>query len=310
MLAIPTKGFVRSVREHNVCLDALCDWIEGSILFEGEELSLIDIADVLIEEERYVTEDFAREGVSNAWTELIRRQRWIGNGCAFTIDNRWIRRRTQWREASAHAFCILSSLAPYYDWWISEFGHDYTEQGELFEQLTKASLEVQFSAWEIYQTGWTRTNTAGLKQIVDEVATRLGEQLVHSELWEHPKAKEMGLDLLCYRPFPDNRVGIPVYLMQCASGENWKSKRKTPDLDVWNDMIRFRNQPQRAFSAPFAFLDDQFTKNCVLVKGLLLDRCRLLGASRFRETWVSPSFRDRIIAWAEPRAEVLLNRSR
>ena len=141
MLTIPTKGFAQSVREHNVHLNVLCDWIEGSVLFDDEELSLIDIADVLIEEERYVTENFARQGVGNAWTELQRRLLWIGNGCAFTIDGRWIRRRTLWRDVPAHAFCILLSLAPYYDWWVSQFGRDYTEQGELFELLTKELIK-------------------------------------------------------------------------------------------------------------------------------------------------------------------------
>jgi hypothetical protein len=309
MLAIPTKGFARSVRKHNVRLDVLCDWIEGSIYFDDRALSSIDIADVLIEEEIYVTEDFAREMVMNAWAELRRRQYWIGSNCAFTLDNRWIQLRTRWQDVPAHAFCILLSLAPYYDWWMSQFGHDYTEQGELFEQLTKASLEAQFSFWEIHQTGWTRTNASGLRQVVNEVVIRLGEQLAHFEQWDQSSAKEMGLDLLCYRQFPDNRVGIPVYLMQCASGGDWKSKLKTPDLDVWNDMVRFRNCPQRAFAAPFAFTDNLFTQNCVFVKGLLLDRCRLLGASRYDEAWVSHPLRDRLIAWAEPRVTALLRRS-
>jgi len=310
MLIRPTEGFARSIRVHNIRLDVLCDWIEGSILFVDDELSSIDIADVLIEEEIYVSEDFAREMVMNAWSELRRRQFWIGEGCAFTLDTEWINLKIRWQDNPAHAFCVLLSLAPYYDWWANEFGPDYTEQGELFELLTKASLEAQFNTWEIYQTGWTRTNTVQLREIVNDVATRLGEQLVHMELWNQSKAKEMGLDLLCYRQFPDRRVGIPVYLTQCASGGNWKAKLKTPDLGVWNDMIRFRSNPQRAFATPFSFLDNVFTQNCVSVKGLLLDRCRLLGAARYTETWLPQSLEDRIIAWAEPRIAILRNKSR
>jgi len=309
MLTTPTKGFVRSVEKHNVRLDVLCDWIEGSVLLDHEELSVTDIADVLVEEEIYDKQDFAREGVQDAWAELRRRQYLIGDSCAFNISDKWIQARTQWQDAPAHAFCVLLSLAPYYDWWRHEFGNDYTKQGDLFEQLVKASLEAQLCSWEIHQTGWTRTSTDGLRQVVNKVATRLGEELVHSELWDQSKAKDMGLDLLCYRPFPDNRVGIPVYLMQCASGGNWQGKLKTPDLDIWNDMISFRNQPLRAFAAPFSFLDDEFTKSCVRVKGLFLDRCRLLGAFHYHENWVSKPLQDQITAWAEPRVEVLLKRS-
>lgn len=309
MLTTPTKGFARSVKEHNVRLDILCDWIEGNVLFDNEKLSLIDIADALIEEEIYVTEDFAREGVMNAWIELQRRQRWVGDNCAYVIDSRWIQRRTQWTDVPAHAFCVLLSLANYYDWWVSEFGYDYTEQGELFEILTMESLKAQFQGWAIYQTGWSRTNVAGLAQVVDGVANCLGEVKGRFELWNDPNAKELGLDLVWYRPFPDNRVGISVYLMQCASGGNWKSKLKTPDLEVWRQIIQFTTMPKRAFSAPISFLDREFIRNCVLVDGLLIDRCRLLGASRYHQDWVSQPLKDRITAWATPRVEVLLRRS-
>jgi hypothetical protein len=34
MLEIPEKGFVQSVKAHNVELDILCDWIEATVLFD------------------------------------------------------------------------------------------------------------------------------------------------------------------------------------------------------------------------------------------------------------------------------------
>jgi hypothetical protein len=309
MLTIPTKGFARSVNKHNIRLDILCDWIEASTLLLERDLSTSDVADVLMEAELYTSEDFSREIVMNAWNELVRRRYWIGDSCGFTIDGRSVRPVGKWQHIPAQVFCVVLSLAPYYDWWFKTFGSDYTEQGDLFELLTKASLEAQFNGWEIYQTGWTRTNTSGLVSIVNEVATRLGEELVHPELWDTANAKEMGLDLLCYRRFPDDRLGIPVYLMQCASGADWKPKLRTPDLNVWNDMICFRNNPQKAFASPFSFLDTEHTQNCVWVKGILLDRCRLLAAARYTETWVPESLGNRFISWLQPRIVTLLQRS-
>jgi hypothetical protein len=98
--------------------------------------------------------------------------------------------------------------------------------------------------------------------------------------------------------------------MQCASGGNWASKMGTPDLEVWKDIIKLRSVPVKAFSAPFAFLDDQFVRNCVRVKGLLLDRSRLLNAYCYSDNWVSKSLKDRIIAWSKPRIKVLLDKSK
>ena len=44
MLALPTSGFSRSAGTspeigHNIRLDILCDWIEGSVLFDDEAVS-------------------------------------------------------------------------------------------------------------------------------------------------------------------------------------------------------------------------------------------------------------------------------
>ena len=309
MLLMPTLGSAKSVREHNGDLGIFCDWIEASVLFCNEELSVSDIVDALIEHQRYYSQDFAREWVQNGWQELQRRQKWIGNGCAYSIDARWIKRTTGWTHSIAHTFCILLSLATYYDWWVAEFGHDYTEQGFLFECLTLESLQAQFADWEVYATGWSRSNTVRLDQVVDELANRLGEVKGRVDLWIDSRAKDLGLDLLWYRPFPDNRTGIHVYLTQCASGANWRTKLKTPDLEAWGSVIQFTTKPKRAFAAPFSFLDKEFSQNCILTDGVLLDRSRLLCAYRHRQEWVSDRLKQAMVTWVEPRVKTLLYRS-
>lgn len=309
MLILPTKGLAYSVNSHNIHQDILCDWIEASVILKENELSTSDVVDSLMENNIYIDQDFAREMVSNAWFELEKRFKWIGNHCIFTISGEIIKKSTELANYPAELFCLLLSIATTYDWWAREFGHDYTEQGELFELVTKASLEAQFSDWKIVQTGWCRTNTNQLRDVVTEVANCLGEELGGFDLWDEINAKERGLDLLCYRPFPDYRLGIPVYLMQCASGGNWEEKLKSPDIDVWNDMIRFRNKPLRAFSVPFSFMDDEFLRNCVRVKGLVLDRCRLLRANEKGSNWLSDEVVARINSWAEQRINVLLSKS-
>lgn len=309
MLILPTHGINKSVKTQNIDFEILSDWIEASILILDTELSYVDIVDVLIEEERYDNEDFAKEGLNIAWEELKRRRHCIGDRCAYEIDENWIVQRVGWKVEPAQSFCVLLSLAPNYDWWFREFGHDYTEQGELFELLTGEAIRGQFNNWKIFQTGWTRTSTMDLSQVVEEVAERLGGEVVGLKDWDGLNSKELGLDLLCYRPFPDNRTGFPNYLVQCASGGNWSSKLPTPNLEIWADMIRFPTIPQRGFSAPFAFMEDTFRNNCVIVKGLLFDRGRLLGTSRYRDDWLSGPLSTLLINWIEPRINILINRS-
>lgn len=310
MLKIPTKGISRSVTTHNVDLDVLCDWIEGSIIFAEDGLSSTDIVDALCEDHIYDDQDLADEMISNAWMELRRRAKCVGDGAAFLISGRRIKRQyTSWQDTPAHSFCLILSFAKWYKKWAEQFGSDYTEQGALFEELTKEALEKLFSGWNIHPTGWTRTRTNKLPAVVEDVANQLGEAKGKIEPWSSPTANEAGLDLLCYRPFPDNRVGVPVYLLQCASGRDWEGKLHTPNLRIWTKIVEFTTEPKKAFSTPFAFLEDEFRKNSNLVNGLLLDRYRLLSVVGSEGEWLSAGLKAQLISWCEPRVSKLPHRS-
>ncbi len=118
--------------------------------------------------------------------------------------------------------------------------------------------------WQVRPTGWSPNRTCTIRHIAEEVALRLGEALGDVELWADEAAKESGLDLLCYRPFADGRVGVPVYLMQCASGRNWREKLHEPDLRLWTKIVQFASAPKKAFSTPFALSDHDFVRACNL----------------------------------------------
>ncbi len=302
MLALPTKGLYRSVNVHNSNLDVFCDWIEASLLFsEDKELTGADIIDVLIEEELYDRQDFAWEFVSDALNEIRRRQSWLATGCPIEIRGIRLTKRVAWREIPAYSFCLTLSLAKWYPEWARSFGTNFTQQGELFELLTETSLRLILSGWTIQPTGWTRARTSELPTVVSKVAALLGEAVGDIGRWASPRAKEAGLDLLCYRPFPDNRVGMPVYLTQCASGRDWEGKLHTPRLEIWSKLIQFASAPKKAFATPFAFLDDEFLRNCALVDGMLLDRYRLLSPARQNPDWVPEELKTSLVTWLEPR---------
>jgi len=305
MLQIPTRGIYRSVHEHNIELDIFCDWIEGTVLFDEDELSSADIVDILCEGLIYDEQSFAFEIVQDGWCELKRRQSCISSTVPFVMNSGRIRRICRWQDAPVHSFCMLLALATCYRGWARQFGSDYTEQGELFEEVTKESLEQQFTGWCVHQTGWSRSRSKNLDDVIDEITNILGELKGDPETWAEPEAHEDGLDLLCYKPFCDNRVGIPLYLMQCASGDNWKEKLKTPDIDDWSRYIQFAARPNKGFAIPFALLDDPFRRYCGRSKGMLLDRYRLLAAANVNKKWVSSSLKKRLIAWMKPRVSRL-----
>lgn len=307
MLALPHDRMNRSINRHNIDFDILCDWIEGTILFDEdeEEFSVTDIVEVLIDEHVYDDPDFAEERVADAWNVLERQLNWIAPGMPFSISYPDVKRIDSWKNTPAYSFCVLVSLARCYRrWWHRISRGNYNEQGELFELLTQESLEKQFSDWQVKRTGWSPTQPTNLYQTVNQIAAWLGIA-TKTNITPSSRGNEAGLDLFCYHPFPDARAGFPVYLMQCTTSQHWEQKVGQPNIDQWYDRIDFVVRPQQAFAIPFALKDEDFREQCLGMQGLFLDRYRLLAAARCCKQWESSSLKERIITWAEPRIDQL-----
>jgi hypothetical protein len=301
MLSIPTRGISRSIKVHKVDLGAFCDWIEASVLFHDGELSSTDVVDSLTENHIYESQDFAAEMIASAWAELRRRHSSMGTHAPIEIAGQRIVPRGDWRDDPAHSFCLLLSIGTLYQGWTIQFGRDYTEQGELFEKLTRDSATAQFAGWDLHLTGWSRTNPDVLQDVVAKVGEAVGENVGQVERWTSDSAKEAGLDLVLHRRFPDLRVGGPVYLFQCASGADWPRKVHTPEMRIWTRIVEFTAEPKKAFATPFALSDNEFVRYTNLVNGMLMDRYRLLSAVQHDPDWLSMPLRGEIIAWMEPR---------
>lgn len=305
MLDIPEIGFQPSIKKHNVDLTIICDWIESSALFVDERLSQSDVIDMLCDMHIYQQKDFAAEKVEDAWNEIKRRLQWIDQAAPLLVQSRHIQRKVGWEQALAHSFCLTVTCLQYYKPWAHQFGSNYIEQGDLFEVLAKESLEAL--GWHAYRTGWASgLHMKDFQTVVSGVSDCLGEPLINNTIVSfYDKAKEEKLDIVCYKPFVDGRGGKPVFLMQCASGENWREKLKTPDIDVWAKLITFSSNPQRAFAMPFALQNDEFFTTCNRVNGMLLDRYRLLSAGKDGKDWLSLKLKARLIRWLESRIRTL-----
>lgn len=324
MLALPDKYTPQSSANYDI--NILCDWIEGSILFDKSEegFRVMDIVDVLTDngiddiddddiDGIYKKQALTIEIVVNALEELKRRLSWIAPGIPFSITDSQsvvdsqVKRISSWQDTPAHSFCVLLSLAQCYTGWPSCISNwNYNAQGKLFELLTQESLKKQFSDWNIKRTGWSSTQSVNLHEVINRIANCLGETASSNlDEWIGPQDKDAGLDILCYRSFPDNRVGFPVYLMQCASGQHWERKVSQPIINRWRQFIEFVVLPQKAFAVPFALSDDIFKKRCAEIGGLFLDRYRLLAAARYSKQWESSSLKDQIIEWTTPKVDQL-----
>ena len=307
MLPLPQRGILRSLSEHRSQMTVMSDWIEASVLIADQELSHTDVLDILIEQGIYDDQDFCSEFVASTWREIRHRLTLLGPGSPISFSSARMSRKIEWRNVTAHTFCLCVSLAACYSDWVETFGSDYTEQGEIFELLVKESMARVFPNWRFILTGWSRHHAAKLSEVVPMVAEAVGEDMGDLEEWGDDRAHESGLDLAWHLPFPDGRGGAPVYLAQCASGANWQAKVDHPRIAVWRKLVNFKYNPAKAFALPFALEEGEFNRRCVHVQGLLLDRYRLLLPSVSGHRWIPADLDARIQSWLEPRIEWLLS---
>ncbi len=307
MLQLPKEGFNVSVGAHNTRLDALTEWLEGSIAFASDQFSYSDVVDALIEGNVYRDQNFAGERVVQAWEELRRRQKCLGPAAPYDVERQRLKRVAEWTATPAYSFCLALALqVPYRKLVSKKFGADYTEQGELFERLTAESLAKL--GWHVHSTGWSRTAVKSIKDKVDQIAQHVGEPTLAGavERWTKASAKDAGLDVVCSLPFGDGWGGRPLCLVQCASGEDWYRKLHTPSLARWGKLIDFTTSPSRGLSMPFAPLKEDF-RHAALNDGLilLLDRHRLLAPSyRGDDDWLSADLAKSLNKWTGKRIKV------
>jgi hypothetical protein len=300
MLRLPDVGVRLSIAQHNSDLDVLCDWVEASLLLFDESLSPIEVVDVLMENHVYREQDFARAMIEQVWAAIARRQNWLNASRVLRVDQSRLVRTLEWKEVPAHTFCLVVALRRCFKAWSATLGPNYVVQGQLFERVTEEALKQ--NGWTVFRTGWAGVAAVpDFRDVVDRIANHLNEPATVGV--DIPQdVKDQGLDLLCYRPFQDRRGGHHLCMVQCASGDNWRTKLKTPSSELWRELIRFSSPHPRAIAVPFAFPEDAtFRTTRLSADGVFLDRFRILEAGYAGVGWESENLRTELVQWLEPR---------
>lgn len=307
MLALPEAGMAASRTTHNVNLNYLCDWIESSVLFGDDPVSMSEVTDLLIEHEVYREQDFADEVVGSAWSILRRRYGALGSPLDFRVSATRIEKAATWNDHPAYAFCMMLACSTYLYPTAMAVHRNINAQGELFEKLSVESLVEMLPGWKVEPIGWTPSNPTKLKGSIDGIIKNLRE-VAGAEKDTHVTAhsNEIGLDILAYLEFDDSYAALPVLMIQCASGDDWKRKRKTPDLAIWGKIISFISKPTKGFVMPYAFAEPgDFRREATSVEGVFVDRYRLLSPAQAKRAWVSASLNSELVSYVRARVNGL-----
>jgi len=272
------------------------DWVEASVLFTGERVSKADVRDYFYEENTFQRGN-ADETVDNIWSELTGRARMLAKAYPLGVRAQRVESRINWDKCPAYALNLFLSYSRSNAEWEHDQCSDYQIQGELFEQVAAAALKAMLAVWDVIPVGWSANHPERLKTQIQDICDRLGERPGQ----ETPREvdKDGGVDVMCYRAFPDRRGDYPVFFIQCATGRNWTDKRMVNTLNLWTNWIHFRapHLLSRGFAIPFSLKDDAFFLTQMCVDGLVLDRTRLFSMPSSESKWLPDDIRQRILQW-------------
>jgi hypothetical protein len=303
MLKIPEVKFNRSVNESNVETNALGDWLEACTLFDDREISKSDVVDILLENQVCTDEnhDLAHLIADQGWHEFARRKRWGGVPDTVAISATRITSTVPWSDDLIRAFFVMLSIQRIFPDWARE-RQAHVVQGNLFEKVVEAICPALFPGWTTYRAGWSPENTKKIPDIVPELCSRLFMSgAADLDKWVQPSDNDGGLDLVVYRSFMDEREGLPLYFLQCASGKNWREKVSTPNSQAWVKYLNSAVEPSTGIVAPFVIDDFELRRAALYGQAIVIDRIRLVSTVRTGNVALSRELQEELLGWLEPR---------
>jgi hypothetical protein len=235
----------------------VADWAERQILYSGDRGIAIEAVRTEVDAEGLLTEqdfpevpifpnELSERLVSEAVREIKRRTENAGQGYPFRISMGRLELRRGVSRWNPYTFCLLVA------------DRDYYEQGDgsarMFEHLASNAL-ASYLGGSAVRFGEPRdTMPDDINQALDALANATGDQRIVGMYPVQLTDQDFGLDVAAWKNFSDGQTSKILVYMQCATGENWESKRGEPDLaagGTWNKIISWTTQPVKAMAIPY-----------------------------------------------------------
>jgi hypothetical protein len=91
-----------------------------------------------------------------------------------------------------------------------------------------------------------------------------------------PRRKDGGVDIIAWRKFRDGKSAFPILLIHCTVQSDLLKKANDIDLRNWASWLDFSRDPQPVLAVPHEISGQDELWNEIGLKGLVVDRIRLL----------------------------------
>lgn len=242
--------------------DKVADWLEILALREGRALGAAQLRELSSEFRlRDADIDVGRNTIARRHAMLGRAHPFVvGSGLA-AVD---AAAETPWA-----AMLLMSSTSPI------RATLDIGKAAAHFEQVTAAAMRSLYGAGtESIRFAWPSDEgrPPEFPDAVRWLAARMSVPI--GSAYRPPYAKDGGVDVVAWRPFPDGRSGFPVTLVQCTLERDYAHKAADIDVRVWAGWLRLDVDPATALAVPEVVAAGQ-AWNALAARTVVLDRVRL-----------------------------------
>lgn len=223
--------------------------------------------------------------------ELHRRVAASKDNYPFSFTGTLLARNGDWRQYVPYVFCLLLSYCN--DRMKRVKGTNHTL---MFEQL--ACLAARgYLGGEVLRFGSPRKELpAGFHDAIRHVCGAVKEWTPVAG--KTLKRKDGGLDLVAWKPFPDEQIGKLILFGHCASGADWDAKinelQPNAFCTLW--LSGDRSPIVKTFFIPHRLPPELFADRAVSA-GLFFDRCRIARCAQ--NTDFVQATKNASIAWCE-----------
>lgn len=214
------------------------------------------------------------------WAELRRRKRILKGGYPFKVRGDLLEEDGDLASAPSFFFLLGVAMNARFPGARQDKAVDDGRKAEtLFEHVVTAAAKGLFGGAAV-RFGWP-ADTGDHKSIVQRIRDLAEKLEVTAEKLDgkiDAAEKDIGLDVVGRLLLGDSEFGTVTFLVQCATGRNWESKKAEPPADRWEDLIHWESKLVRAVAVPW-----WWAKRCDYKRGfrrfnkaVVLDRARIL----------------------------------
>lgn len=258
------------------------DWMElktlfsdsGNISFEGLR-SDIEVDGTLADEEdiETVPHEFSEHLVASAAAEIKRRARIAKDAYPFELSAGVLK----WTKGSActpYIFCLLLADREFYT-------PGDQQSPKLFEHLVCHTLQEYLGGVTACFGEPRDTMAPGIIDAIGELAALTGNRKLKDGYDYNACDKDLGLDVVGWRSFSDQRWGQVELYVQCTTDQHWKNKKSFPNLDEWRLILRWAFIPIKALAIPYVVAARDWDRETPGM--LLIDRLRIASILGLQE---------------------------